>query len=277
MQLSQESYRRLSGLWGGYDFRIIRDWHFPTASDLVEKFLDYYTKLRAKSKKPSDQELSKKIKEVKKILYNWAHAKIAKIIQESSLETVQAHIMFKRLHYGDYDTINFGSIGVNWKKKSEIAKELRRYRPWSMDHAIAVFKGRGKLYQHMMAIVSNTRSPTEKKFCTAWWNLTDITDRPMLFPQVMGYTSGKFWLEISDDKMIPVHFDFGFVNVVTRNKILVECDSRRYHSRDRDYQADRERQNIAEKLGWSVRRFTYEDVMSKLDRCFENLKDDLFY
>ena len=215
--------------------------------------------------------------EVRRLLYSWASTKIERIIQESSTETVRTHIMFKQLHYSDYETVNFGSIGTNWKNKPEIAKELRQYRPWSIDHAIATFESKKTLYQHIVAIVTKTKSPTEKKFFTEWWNLRDLTDRPMLFPQVMGHTSGKFFQQISEDKSAPLHFDFGLINVVTRHKVLIECDSRRYHSQDRDYQADRDRQNIAERGGWSVRRFTYEDVMRKIDQCFENLQPDLFY
>jgi len=59
--------------------------------------------------------------------------------------------------------------------------------------------------------------------------------------------------------------------------VLLECDSRRYHSDDKRYQSDRDRQNIAVEAGWSVRRFTYEDIMERLDRCFENLEADLYY
>ena len=135
MSLSEKSCMHLAGLWGSYDFRIIRDKHFPTAPNLAENFLELHSSLWSKSENPIHQELLKNIDEVKRLVYNWASTKIETIIQQSLTETVQMHIMFKQLHYGDYKTINFGSIGTNWKKKSEIAKELQQYRPWSMDHA----------------------------------------------------------------------------------------------------------------------------------------------
>jgi hypothetical protein len=184
--------------------------------------------------------------------------------------------MFKSLKYGRRHSINFGSVGTNWHKKAEIAKQLSRYRPWSIQHAVEVQGGRANLYSHMTSIVNASKSPTEKNFFEAWWNLSPQDDRPMLFPQVSGHTSGKFWLN-SPTRVVPIHFDFGLVNVVRRTKILIECDSRRHHSSDDRYQDDRDRQNIAEKEGWSVRRFTYEDVKGRIDQCFTNLQDDIFY
>ena len=142
---------------------------------------------------------------------------------------------------------------------------------------MVVLGGREPLHQHMRQIVERSGSPSELFFFDAWWNLTQETDRPMMFPQVQGHTSGKFWQKVSDDKVIAVHFDFGLVNVTTRAKVIIECDSRRYHSQDQRYQADRDRQNIAEREGWSARRFTYEDVTRKVDYCLDNLRDHLSY
>jgi REase_MTES_1575 len=129
----------------------------------------------------------------------------------------------------------------------------------------------------MEAIAKASGSPSEQRFFEAWWELTDDEDRPMLFPQVHGHTSGKFWLNISEKQVVALHFDFGLINIVRKSKVLVECDSRKYHSAERQYQSDRDRQNVAEKQGWSVRRFTYEDIMKRTTQCFDNLADDLAY
>ena len=102
-------------------------------------------------------------------------------------------------------------------------------------------------------------------------------DRPALFPQVQGHTSGKFWQLNSQNETRPLHFDFGLVNVVSRQKLIIEIDSRRYHSHDQEYPADRDRQNIAEEAGWSVRRFTYQDVTQRIDHCFTNIGSHLYY
>lgn len=42
MALSDSAINSLAGLWGSYDFYLIRDRHFKTTSDMVERFLDRY-------------------------------------------------------------------------------------------------------------------------------------------------------------------------------------------------------------------------------------------
>jgi hypothetical protein len=71
-----------------------------------------------------------------------------------------------------------------------------------------------------MAIIE---TPREAEFFEGWWKMTDEVDRPMLFPQVWGHTSGKLWLE-SGDKGFPAFFSFGLVNVVSRTKLLIQCE-----------------------------------------------------
>lgn len=277
MALSEEAKSRLVGLWGSYDFWLIRDRHFLTASDMVERFLEKYQASWPKSRCPADTELASHPKSVRSLLTEWAEHKLTRVRESDSAETIRTHIMFKQLLFGPRESINFGSSGTNWKSKAEIAKELDLYRPWSVAHAAAVFGDRKQLRRHMEAIVKDTGSPSEQHFFEEWWELTKDMDRPMLFPQVHGHTSGKFWLKLSEDQVIPLHFDFGFVNVVKMSKVLVECDSRRYHSDDVRYQSDRDRQNVAAREGWSVRRFTYEDIMRRTAECFANLDDDLYY
>jgi hypothetical protein len=277
MALSEEARGRLVGLWGSYDFCLIRDRHFVTASDMVERFLEKYQASWPKSRHPVDAELANHPNSVRRLLTEWAEHKVAKVAESDSAETIRTHIMCKQLLYGRSQSINFGSMGTNWKTKAEIARELALYRPWSVAHAAAVLGDRKKLRRQMEAIVKVSGSPSEQRFFDAWWELTDDMDRPMLFPQVQGHTSGKFWLNVSEKRVVPIHFDFGFINVVTRSKVLVECDSRKYHSDEARYQSDRDRQNVAAKGGWSVRRFTYEDIMKRTTQCFDNLVDDLSY
>lgn len=277
MNLSQSAVKSLAGMWGSYDFTLITDKHFLTASELVERFIEKYTYTWETSSRSVDKELLENLTSVKEIITEWANKKIHKIIDEASVETIQTQIMFKQLHYGRGKTINFGSVGTHWKKKSEIAQELINYLPWSLEHAITSFKDKTTLYNHMISIVNKSNSPSEVHLFNTWWKLTNSTYRPMLFPQVQGHTSGKLFQSTSMGKSAKLYFDFGFINVKTKKKILIECDSRKYHSRDKQYQQDRDRQNIAERSGWSVRRFTYEDVIYRTDECFENLKPDLFY
>jgi len=277
MALSDEARSRLVGLWGSYDFWLIRDRHFITASDIVERFLEKYQASWPKSRHPADDELANRPTSVRKLITEWAQHKVSKIDESDSAETIRTHIMSKQLLYGRSQSINFGSIGTNWKTKAEIAQELALYRPWSVAHAAAVLGDRKTLRRQMEAIAKASGSPSEQRFFETWWELTDDEDRPMLFPQVHGHTSGKFWLNISEKQVVALHFDFGLINVVRKSKVLVECDSRKYHSAERQYQSDRDRQNVAEKQGWSVRRFTYEDIMKRTTQCFDNLADDLAY
>jgi hypothetical protein len=174
-------------------------------------------------------------------------------------------------------TANFGTAH-RLKSKSEIARTLRQYRPWSIDHAIAGIGGKQQLFEHMTKIVARSNSPSEERLFSKWWYLSEETDRPMLFPQVSGTAQGYFWLkDATAETSFALHFDFGLVNVETRNKMLIECDSRRYHSNDSAYQNDRDRQNVAAMSGWSVLRWTYEDVNSKLDEKLKSIVGELFY
>jgi hypothetical protein len=231
--LSEKAHKRLAGLWGAYDFTIIRDKHFATASDMVERFLEKYERIWNGSSNTDDVELNKNRGEVRRIVTEWAERKVANCILAGSVETIRSHIMFKQLHYGRGHCINFGSTGLNWNSKTDIAQELSRYRPWSIAHAIAHIGDKEQLYSFIKTIVQQSGSPSEIHFFEKWWDLTDNPHRPMLFPQVHGNTSGKFWLKKSENEVVPVHFDFGLVNVERRNKVLIECDSRRYHSNDK--------------------------------------------
>ncbi|MGQ0521377.1 MAG: DUF559 domain-containing protein [Actinomycetota bacterium] len=45
-----------------------------------------------------------------------------------------------------------------------------------------------------------------------------------------------------------------------RQRIIVEADSRRWHTRERDFEADRRRDREAQLAGWDVYRFTWDDL-----------------
>jgi len=48
-------------------------------------------------------------------------------------------------------------------------------------------------------------------------------------------------------------------------RLLIEADSRRYHTRVRDFAVDRERDNLAMLAGWRVLRFTWDDLTKRPD------------
>jgi hypothetical protein len=194
MALDEAALRSLAGLWGSYDFYLIRDRHFKTASDMVERFLEIYEHRWKHSSRVPYADFAKNAKQVRELLTEWAEKKLASIIEDESFSTIQSNVMFKQLHYAQ-ESINFGSIGTNWKKKVEIASELAQYKPWSVAHAAATFDGRKKLRKHMEAILDEVGTSRERSFFEGWWDLTDDKDRPMLFPQVFGHTTGSYFFK----------------------------------------------------------------------------------
>jgi hypothetical protein len=268
MAISEAAQSRLKGLWGSYDFWLIRDHHFGSASNMTDRFLEKYEVYWGRSSRPTDKELGSHPKQVRKLVTEWAERKLERMADDQSIATLQTNIMFKQLHFGRSETINFGSIRANWKKKTEIAEELELYKPWSAAHAAAVFGGKNEMLRHMRALLPSS-APGQRKFFDAWWGLTNDMDRPMLFPQVHGHTTGKLWLKITEDKSIPLHFDFGLVNVVNRTKLLIDCNG----------EAEREerRETVAKDGGWSFYRFTSRQITNKIDECFEEIEDDLSY
>jgi hypothetical protein len=170
---------------------------------MVDRFLERYEARWSKSPRPSETEFANNPKHVRKLLTEWSERKLAEVTQGRSLTTLQANVMFKQLLY-DNEAISFGSKGTNWKKKTEIAKELETYKPWSVAHAIAIAGSRRKLRDNMESIIErDSGSSSERAFFKTWWNFTDNDDRPMLFPQVWGHTSGKLWLPVSEEQVLP--------------------------------------------------------------------------
>jgi len=171
---------------------------------MADRFLEKYEAYWSKSQRSTDRELATRPKQVRNLVTEWAERKLERMAEEQSIATLQTNIMFKQLHFGRSDTINFGSIRANWKKKTENAEELERYKPWSVAHAAAAFDGKNEMLRHIRTLIPSSAS-VQRKFFDGWWDLTNDLDRPMLFPQVHGHTTGKLWLKVSEDKSIPLH------------------------------------------------------------------------
>jgi hypothetical protein len=276
MALSEEAKQSLAGLWGSYDFYLIRDRHFKTASDMVERFLETYQHSWSRAPRPIGAEFAKNPRQVHDLITEWAEKKLTVVTENDSIRTIQANVMFKQLLYGQ-ESINFGSTGTNWKKKTEIAKELRSYKPWSIAHAAATAGGKTRLRKHMESIIKASGSSSEKALFEGWWDLTDEEDRPMLFPQVWGHTSGKLWLLVSKEKTIPAFFSFGLINVLTRTKIVIQCEPRPSQIDADAEKAMMIKRNLAANEGWLVFQFSYDDVRDNLPECFESIEDYLHY
>jgi hypothetical protein len=276
MALNEAAIKSLAGLWGSYDFYLIRDRHFKTASDLVERFLEIYQPRWKKSSRATYADFAQNQKQVRELLTEWAEKKIAVVTENESLPTLQSNIMFKQLLYGQ-ESINFGSIGTNWKKKVEIASELAQYKPWSVAHAAATLGGRKKLRKHMESILAEFGTSRERSFFEGWWDLTDDEDRPMLFPQVWGHTTGKLWLQGSNERTFPAFFSFGLVNVVSRSKVLMQCEPK---SSKLDADAKSvlaAKRNLAAGEGWLLFEFTASQLADDLSECFDAMEDCLHY
>ncbi|HWG51101.1 MAG TPA: hypothetical protein VN669_15480 [Candidatus Acidoferrales bacterium] len=267
MALSEAAKTSLAGIWGGYDFYLIRDDHFQTASDMVERFLELNLPRWRRAARPGDVEFLTNLPEVRTILMGWAEKKLNTTTADNSIRTIQANIMFKQLLYGQ-GMINFGSVGTNWNKKTEIAAELNRYKPWSVAHASAVLGGMAELHQHVMSIIETS---SEASFFEGWWKLTHEVDRPMLFPQVWGHTSGKLWLE-SGDKAFPAFFSFGLINVVSRTKLLIQCEPKSSKVTPEWKEKMNAKQNLATQAGWLVFRFSDHEVIDNPQNCFDRLE-----
>ncbi len=182
MALSEEAKRSLAGLWGGYDFYLIRDRHFATASDMVERFLEKYETRWKGSDQPIYVGFAKNPNEVRQLLEEWAEKRIALATNNDSVATIYANIMFKRLYFDD-SSLNFGSVGNGWKKKTEIAEELDRYKPWSVAHAVASIGGSKELRHEMRHIITTHGSSAELVFFEGWWKLTKTKTAQCFFPK----------------------------------------------------------------------------------------------
>jgi len=277
MALSAEGIKSLSGLWGSYDFYLIRDQHFKASSDMVERFLSVYQHRWAASSRPIDAEFKANVTQVRTLLTEWAKKKLAVVTLNDSIQTLQSNIMFKELHYSR-DSIGFGSNGTNWKTKIEIAAELKSYKPWSVAHAAAMMGGTPALQQRIKSIIKTEGSPLEQIFYEGWWKLTNDIDRPMLFPQVWGHTSGKLWLHIPTEiKPHPASFSFGIVNVVSRSKIVIQCEISTTTPGIDAQKMMIEKRNLAARNGWLVFQFGRVQIENNLAECFDTIKDYLYY
>jgi hypothetical protein len=68
MALSESAKTSLAGIWGGYDFYLIRDDHFQTASEMVERFLELNLPRWRRLVRPGDAEFLSNLSEVRAIL-----------------------------------------------------------------------------------------------------------------------------------------------------------------------------------------------------------------
>lgn len=108
-----------------------------------------------------------------------------------------------------------------------------------------------------------------------WWNYSRKTDRPMLFPQVMGHTSGKFFYPISKDRYKPLFFSFGLVNVEKEKKILIDIENiNPLYINNGNKQ--KKKTHIAKENGWIITKLSVNDINNPKN-CIDKLKLYIFY
>jgi hypothetical protein len=124
--------------------------------------------------------------------------------------------------------------------------------------------------------LADAGSSREAEFFEAWWGLSNDDDRPMLFPQVWGHTTGKMWIP-SNQTAFPAKFSFGLVDVTSRSKVLIQCLPKP-SSIDAEAQSLlAEKRNLAAQGGWLLFEFPSSQVKSDLDSCFNVIEDFLTY
>ena len=62
--------------------------------------------------------------------------------------------------------------------------------------------------------------------------------------------------ELPWDRSTPGRVDLAY----PRARVVLEADSRRWHTRERDFEVDRRRDRAAQLAGWDVYRFTWDDL-----------------
>jgi len=108
------------------------------------------------------------------------------------------------------------------------------------------------------------------------WDLSDDDDRPMLFPQVWGHTTGKMWIT-SNGTAFPAKFSFGLVNVVNRSKILIQCLPKASSIDTAKQSLLTEKRNVAAHNGWLLFEFSQSQVKDEPVKCLDSIDEFLTY
>lgn len=82
-------------------------------------------------------------------------------------------------------------------------------------------------------------------------------------PQVVQQMRAPWW-DVADGRV-----DFA----IPAWKLIIECDGRRWHSKQADFERDRFRDNQAAIHGWRVLRFSYRALTSDPDACLDAIQD----
>lgn len=80
----------------------------------------------------------------------------------------------------------------------------------------------------------------------------------------------QYWLMVDDD-----NFFLDFAVFAKRGRINVECDGDAFHTSPSNVKRDKRRDNLLVSSGWSVLRYTTDDIANRLSRCTRQIQQTL--
>jgi very-short-patch-repair endonuclease len=113
--------------------------------------------------------------------------------------------------------------------------------------------GRPQLERIVTELETGSRSEAERR-------LRELVEKAGL----TGWVAG---LEATAGRRV-YHLDLGF----GEERLAIEADGRAFHTNPRAFQVDRERQNDLVAAGWTVLRFTWEDIVHHPERVVERIR-----
>lgn len=142
----------------------------------------------------------------------------------------------------------FASLGLaSFEQMSQILDELgRKGKPGTVRLRRAL--------EPRLGITGNSESDLESRL------LEVIRLSGLPEPQVQHHPT---WLKHVNGRVDLAYPDF---------KLVVEGDSREWHGDEYTFQADRERDNLAQLAGWKVLRFTWSDITRKPDYVVSSIR-----
>ncbi len=144
----------------------------------------------------------------------------------------------------DYYKIHFGELQA--RKQPIISRRPRRilFIPTTMSHFEHAHEINEVFYE----------SPLEEEFWKALRNEKIEAERQYLFDE-----DGK-------------RFCLDFALFCKARNIDVECDGDKFHLDEKDVKRDKKRNNILESFGWSVLRFTTDEIQKSLNDAIKQIK-----
>ncbi len=82
----------------------------------------------------------------------------------------------------------------------------------------------------------------------------------------------QYWLQFND-----IHLCLDFAVFAKQHCIAIECDGDTFHMTPQSVKNDKQRDNLLTSHGWSVLRYTTEDIMNSLPDCTRQIQKTIEY